>query len=98
MNNKLTLRNLSDKVSEEINITKNDCYDISKALMETIVEQIAEGNEVVISGLGTFKRVKTASRKRFNFATGTQEDSGDNFKPKMFFAQTIIKNFKAIGK
>lgn len=70
-----TTQDLKDKVYEQMHaanddIRKADAERAVKIVMETIKEEVANGNNVALMGFGTFSNVTRAARKGRNPQTG----------------------------
>ena len=61
---------LIDVVSEKLGTTKKDAGAALDAIVEAIIEAVAEGQEVSISGFGKFGVSERAAREGRNPATG----------------------------
>lgn len=64
--------------------TKKECGEFLDAFQETIYEVLSRGEEVKITGFGTFKTRKIAAHE------GVNPQSGNKIK----IAETVIPSFK----
>jgi len=60
------------KVAEKAGITKKDAEKSVNAVLESISETLASGEEVQLVGFGTFKVRERAERKGRNLQTGEE--------------------------
>ena len=70
--------------------TKKQAQDAVEASFDTIVKTLARGEEVAITGFGTFKVVKRAAREGRNPKTGEKIQIAASTKPK-FRAGKVLK-------
>lgn len=81
---------LIDVVSEKLGTTKKDAGAALDAIVEAIIEAVAEGQEVSISGFGKFGVSERAEREGRNPATGESIVIAASKSPK-FKAATAFK-------
>ncbi len=81
---------LIDVVSEKLGTTKKDAGAALDAIVEAIIEAVAEGQEVSISGFGKFGVSERAEREGRNPATGESIVIPASKSPK-FKAATAFK-------
>lgn len=62
--------------------TKKQAHDIVEAIIETITKTLSRGEEVAISGFGTFKIARRAARQGINPRTGEKIQIAASVKPK----------------
>lgn len=72
MNEKITLPALITLLSDKSGKTKKQCEDFLREFFNTIVDTLAEGENVRVKGLGTFKVITVEARKSVNVNTGEQ--------------------------
>ena len=60
-----------EKVSQKAHLEMEEVKNLSSALMEAVLEGIADGNSVAIQGFGVFEPREKASRKIYNPTTKT---------------------------
>ena len=70
--------------------TKKQAQEAVEAFFDTIVKTLSRGEEVAISGFGTFKVVKRAARMGVNPKTGEKIQIAASTKPK-FKAGKVLK-------
>jgi len=82
---------LVDAVMKAANLeVKKQAIEIVDAVFDTIVKSLSRGEEVAITGFGTFKVVKRAARMGRNPKTGEQIQIAASIKPK-FRAGKVLK-------
>ncbi len=69
---------------------KKQATEIVEAVFDTIVKSLSRGEEVAITGFGTFKVVKRAARMGVNPKTGEKIQIAASVKPK-FRAGKLLK-------
>ncbi len=70
--------------------TKKQSEQAVEALFETITKTLSRGEEVAITGFGTFRVVKRAARMGVNPKTGEKIQIAASIKPK-FRAGKLLK-------
>jgi len=74
---------LVEAVMQAANLeSKKQANEAVDALFDTIVKTLGRGEEVAITGFGTFKVVKRAAREGRNPATGAKIQIPASIKPK----------------
>ncbi len=63
---------LVSKIAEKTGFTKKDVSETVESLIETITEELKDGNEVTLSGLGKFEVRDRKARTGKNPATGEE--------------------------
>jgi len=82
---------LVDAVMKATNIgTKKQSQEAVEALFDTIMKSLSRGEEVAITGFGTFRVVKRAARQGRNPKTGETIQIAASVKPK-FRAGKLLK-------
>ena len=82
---------LVEAVMKAANIeTKKQAQEAVDAIFDTIVKTMGRGEEIAITGFGTFKVVKRAAREGRNPATGEKIQIAASTKPK-FRAGKLLK-------
>lgn len=66
----MTKKELTDKVSRKVGLTRRTAYQAVNAVFGNIKESLIKGDKVVITGFGTFKVRKRATRVGRNPQTG----------------------------
>jgi len=92
MNKSELIQALSDKTGQ----SKADTEKTLNALVETVIDAVADGQEVALIGFGTFKAAHRAAREGRNPATGASIQIEASVQPK-FAAGAAFKN-KVNGK
>ena len=87
---------LIQTLSEQTGLSKVDTEKTLSALMETIMDTVAKGEDVALMGFGTFKAAHRAAREGRNPATGETLKIAASKQPK-FVPGTPFKN-KVNGK
>lgn len=74
---------LVDAVLQAANLeTKKQAQQVVDAFLDTIVKTLGRGEEVAITGFGTFRVVKRAARMGINPKTGEKIQIAASTKPK----------------
>jgi DNA-binding protein HU-beta len=82
----MTKKELIDKVAEVEGVESKKAAERSvNAILETIIAEVAAGNDVTLIGFGTFKAVKAAARESINPQT----------KQKITVPERTVPKFKA---
>ncbi|NJP09752.1 MAG: HU family DNA-binding protein [Leptolyngbyaceae cyanobacterium RU_5_1] len=87
---------LVDKIAEKANVTKKDADSILTAMLEVILETVAEGEKVTLVGFGTFEARDRQAREGRNPSTG-QPIKIPATKVPAFSAGKLFKD-KVVGK
>lgn len=61
---------LIDQIAAKANVTKKDADVVLTAILDTIVESVAEGEKVTLVGFGTFEARDRQAREGRNPSTG----------------------------
>lgn len=83
---------LVNSIAEKVNTTKKQAEDMVSALFDTIMDALAKGDKVVISGFGTFEVHERANRVGRNPQTG-EEMLIDGSKAPVFKSAKVFKDF-----
>lgn len=70
--------------------TKKQAQEIIELILETITSTLKRGEDVALTGFGTFKTVKRAARQGINPKTGEKIQIAAATKPK-FSAGKLLK-------
>ena len=70
--------------------TKKQAQEAVEAMFDTVVKTLSRGEEVAITGFGTFKVVKRSAREGRNPKTGEKIQIAASVKPK-FRAGKVLK-------
>ena len=63
---------LVDAIAAKANVTKKEADAILSAMVDTIVEEVAEGNKVTLIGFGSFEPRQRQAREGRNPKTGVK--------------------------
>jgi len=89
----MTKKDLIKSVADMQEIPQTDAKEIVDAILDSIMETVAEGEEVVINGFGKFFPKVRAARKGRNPQTGAEIDIQEKtlaaFKPQKAFADLV---------
>lgn len=77
---------LAQHVSEKLNLPKRQVEDTLNAVLDTIVEMLKKGDEVVLTGFGAFSAKQRAARQGVNPQNPSQ---------KIQIAAVTVPKFKA---
>ncbi len=77
---------LAQHVAEKLNLPKRQVEDTLNAVLDTVVEQLKKGGEVVLTGFGAFSAKLRAARVGVNPQNPTQ---------KIQIAAVTVPKFKA---
>ena len=77
---------LAQHVAEKLNLPKRQVEDTLNAVLDTVVEQLKKGEEVVLTGFGAFSAKLRAARVGVNPQNPTQ---------KINIAAVTVPKFKA---
>jgi len=59
-------RELAESIYKKLDIKRFEAYSFIDLLIETLLEELCEGNKVVLSNFGTFKVVERQKKKVIN--------------------------------
>lgn len=76
---------LIDQIAIRANLTKADAGRTLNAVLDTIVETVSNGDDVMLPGFGSFKTTQRAAREGNNPRTGE----------KLSIAATTVPKFSA---
>jgi len=77
---------LSDKLAEKVGLTKKQVDDLLDAFEETVIVALKAGNEVTLTGFGTF-----SSRRR----TARMGVNPQNPSERIQIPEVVVPKFKA---
>ena len=66
----MTKKELTEKLSKKVGLTKKAAFDSVNSVFGLIKESLSKGDKVVITGFGTFEVRSRATRKGRNPQTG----------------------------
>ncbi len=84
-------------IAEKSQLTKADAGKALDALLETVIETVAKGDDVSLIGFGAFKATKRAAREGKNPKTGEKLNIAETTVPK-FAAGATFKQAVATAK
>lgn len=87
---------LIQAITDKTGLTKAETDKTLTAFMDTMMEAVAEGQDVALVGFGTFKAAHRAAREGRNPATGEALQIAASVQPK-FAPGAVFKN-KVNGK
>lgn len=67
---KVNLNDIAGNVAQELNVSKKDAVAIANALVNGITEQLVAGNQVSVTGFGSFVSKERAARQGRNPQNG----------------------------
>ncbi len=68
----LTRANLSDAIHDGIGLSRTECYALTDSILDHVSNALARGEQVKISGFGTFQARDKGARMGRNPKTGEQ--------------------------
>jgi DNA-binding protein HU-beta len=77
----LSKRELLSELSKKTGESQASCERVLTALISTIVREVKSGEDLTVTGLGTFHRKLRAARKGVNPATGAAIKIAAAYKP-----------------
>ena len=80
---------LIEKIADRANLTKADAGRAVNAVLDTIVETVASGDDVTLPGFGSFKAVQRAAREGQNPKTGEKLQIAATTAPKFSAGATF---------
>jgi integration host factor subunit alpha len=89
----LTKKEIVEMVSTELDISKKDSAVLFESFFEIIKDELANGNEIMISGFGKWKVISKKERKGRNPQTGEvmtiKSRKVVTFKPSTMLRDTV---------
>lgn len=82
---------LIEQIAIRTNLTKADAGRAVNAMLDTIIETISNGDDIVLPGFGSFKITQRAAREGKNPRTGEKLSIAATTVPK-FSAGATFKN------
>ncbi len=67
---KITKNELSEKLAAKVGCTKTEAKAIISAFTETVLEELENGNDVLLADIGTLAVIEQSERNGVNPATG----------------------------
>ena len=74
--------------------SKKQAREIVETIFETITKTLARGEEVAVSGFGTFRIARRAAREGINPRTGEKIQIPASIKPKFRASKTLKEAIK----
>ena len=78
-----------EEIASRTNLTKADAARAVNAVLDTIVEAVAKGDDVTLPGFGSFKSVQRAAREGKNPKTGEKLQIAATIAPKFSAGATF---------
>ncbi|MBK7492107.1 MAG: HU family DNA-binding protein [Nitrosomonas sp.] len=78
-----------EEIASRANLTKADAARAVNAVLDTIVETVAKGDDVTMPGFGSFKSVQRAAREGKNPKTGEKLQIAATIAPKFSAGATF---------
>ena len=78
-----------EEIASRTNLTKADAARAVNAVLDTIVETVAKGDDVTMPGFGSFKSVQRAAREGKNPKTGEKLQIAATIAPKFSAGATF---------
>ncbi len=85
----MTKQELIEEVQKIAEVSKKQAREIVEGIFEKITNSLAKGEEVAISGFGTFRVVKRAARQAINPRTGEKVHVPSKVVPKFRAAKAL---------
>lgn len=85
----MTKADFVDAYAKKMEISKKAAKENIDSLCELVCDVLADGDDVRLSGFGTFKTVKREARKGRNPQTGEEMDIPASIAPKFSFSSSI---------
>lgn len=83
------------KVAQEVGYTQKDVASVVEAVINTVVDTVASGEDVKIAGLGAFTVATRGARIGRNPATGEEIEIGETKSPRFKAAKGFKDAVKA---
>ena len=85
---------LITKISKATGLTKIETAAVVDAFIDSILEALLEGKDVVLRGFGSFKVKKRSARIARNPMTGSKVEVKEHFTPSFKFSNSFKKTIK----
>ncbi|WP_381415172.1 HU family DNA-binding protein [Spiroplasma endosymbiont of Anurida maritima] len=85
----LTKKDLIVKVAEKCEITKSEAESVVQEFLQTIIDEVKEGNKIAINGFGTFERSYKDAAVYRNPKTGEPIHKDGKNIPKFKFSNAF---------
>lgn len=84
----ITLEALSRQVAAQLGVTRSDCVAVCSAFVDVLVDEILNGNRVVVTGLGVFQLTPQTLWEQ-NDGILSRNPTMQVLKPKFVFCQDL---------
>jgi len=92
--NKITKTSLAKQASDKAGVSVNMAEKLLNAVLEVIAENLAKGNDIVLTGFGNFKKSIRKARTGTNPQTGQKiqlpESKSVSFKPSKALKDKLV--------
>jgi DNA-binding protein HU-beta len=85
---------LVEAIAAECDLSKSSVTDVLRAFEEVVVENVAKGEKIVLSGFLSFERVDRKARTARNPQTGETIQVAASRAPKVSIGSTFKKTVK----
>lgn len=82
---------LADALARKQNLPRKQSIDIIETVVDTIVEELQKGNEVVLAGFGTFSAKRRHARMGVNPQSPTERIKIPEVRVPKFKAGSVLK-------
>jgi DNA-binding protein HU-beta len=90
----MSLGKVISRVSNETKLTKEEAEKAVECIINTIINNVSNGDKVQIQGLGTFEKTEKNKRMNRNPLTGKMINVYDDYCVKYRSSDLFNKNFK----
>lgn len=87
---------LISQVYEKTDFSKVAIHEIITAFVDELCEEVSAGNDVQITGLGTFTTVRRTARVRHNAHTGELYLDPEGLSPKFNFSTNVKRAIRRL--
>lgn len=88
----MTKKDFISAVAKSGNMTKKDAEAATKAVIETIMSIMSQGDEVTFAGFGKFYAVHKEAEVRHNYLTNADTTVPAKYVPKVKFSTVFKKS------
>ncbi len=86
---KLTKKDLVAELAQMLDLPMTQAEKFLNAYIETVTSNLKKGNEITLTGFGTFKQSKRSARKGRNPQTGAEIDIPASTSVKFVVGKTL---------
>jgi len=86
---KLTKKDLVAELAQMLDLPMTQAEKFLNAYIETVTSNLKKGNEITLTGFGTFKQSKRSARKGRNPQTGAEIDIAASTSVKFVVGKTL---------